>query len=159
MSSRLDCIFEIHQLWQSVFSGVYSSCCCLCSFEFEIIKIGQSSYKMYRNKILNVQVSTTILNACTKKFWNLLMNHIHVYIHTYIHVCVCVCVCKKDLVLNSPQGFICHTIPTNQPTQSWVNIKSKRRKIHSVYLVNWIGGFYFSESTSWHKIFTFSFLW
>ena len=37
-----------------------------------IIKIGQSSYKMYSNNILNSQVSTTILNACTKKSENLL---------------------------------------------------------------------------------------
>ena len=66
-SSRLDCIFEIHQLWQSGFSGVYSNCCCSCSFEPEIIKIGQSSHKMYSNKILNFQESTTILNACPKK--------------------------------------------------------------------------------------------
>ena len=40
MSSRPDCIFEIHQLWQSGFSRVYSNCCCSCSFEAEIIKIG-----------------------------------------------------------------------------------------------------------------------
>ena len=37
-----DCIFEIHQLWQSGFSRVYSNCCCSCSFEAEIIKVGQS---------------------------------------------------------------------------------------------------------------------
>ena len=37
--SRPDCIFEIYQLWQSGFSRVYSSCCCSCSFEPEIIKI------------------------------------------------------------------------------------------------------------------------
>ena len=36
-----DCIFEIHQLWQSGFSRVYSNCCCSCSFEPEIIKNGQ----------------------------------------------------------------------------------------------------------------------
>ena len=39
------CIFEIHQLWQSGFSRVYSNCCS-CSFEAEIIKIGQPSHKM-----------------------------------------------------------------------------------------------------------------
>ena len=44
VSSRPDCIFEIHQLWQSGFSRVYSNCCCNCSFESEIIKIGQSSH-------------------------------------------------------------------------------------------------------------------
>ena len=41
-----DCIFEIHQLWQSGFSRVYSISCCSCSFESEIIKIGQSSHKI-----------------------------------------------------------------------------------------------------------------
>ena len=67
-----DCIFEIHQLWQSGFTRVYSNCCCSCSFEPEIIKLGQSSHKIYSNKILNFQESTTILNACTKKSRNLL---------------------------------------------------------------------------------------
>ena len=62
-----DFIFEIHQLWESGFSRVYSSSCCSCSFKPEIIKFGQSSYKMYSNKILNFQESATILNACTKK--------------------------------------------------------------------------------------------
>ena len=61
-----DCIFETHQLWQSGFSRVYSNCCCSCWFEPEIIKIGQSSHKMYSNNIGNFQVSTTILNTCTK---------------------------------------------------------------------------------------------
>ena len=68
-----DCIFEIHQLWQSGFSRVYSNCCCSCSFEAEIIKIGQSSHKMYSNKIVNFQESTTILNARTKKVWKLIV--------------------------------------------------------------------------------------
>ena len=72
VSSHPDCIFEIHQLWQSGFSRVYSNCCCSCSFKPEIIKIGQSSHKMYSNNILNFQKSTTILNACTKKSGNLL---------------------------------------------------------------------------------------
>ena len=64
--------FEIHQQWQSGFSRVYSSCCWICSLEPKIIKIGQSSHKMYSNNIVNFQVSTTILNACTKKSGNLL---------------------------------------------------------------------------------------
>ena len=72
VSSRPDCIFEIHQLWQSGFSRVYSNCCCSYWFEPEIIKIGQSSHKMYSNNILNFQESTTILNAGTKKSRNLL---------------------------------------------------------------------------------------
>ena len=68
-----DCIFEIHQLWQSGFSRVYSNCCCRCWFEREIIKIGQSSHKMYSNNILNFRESTTILNAHTKKVWKLIV--------------------------------------------------------------------------------------
>ena len=45
MSSGPDCIFEIHQLWQSGFSRVYSNCCCSCSFEPKIINIGHSFRK------------------------------------------------------------------------------------------------------------------
>ena len=55
-----DCIFEIHQLWQSGFSRVYSNCYCSCSFEPEILRIGQLSHKMYSNNIVNFQESTTI---------------------------------------------------------------------------------------------------
>ena len=51
---------------------MYSNSCCSCSFEPEIRKIGQSSHKVYRNNIVNLQESTTILNACTKKSGNLL---------------------------------------------------------------------------------------
>ena len=79
VSSLPDCIFEIHQLWQSGFSRVYSNCCCNCSFEAEIIKIGQSSHKMYSNNIMNFQESTTILNACTKKCLETYWMH-HVYL-------------------------------------------------------------------------------
>ena len=71
--SHPDCIFEIHQLWQSGFSKVYSNCFCSSSFESEIIKIGQSSHKMYSNNIRNFKESMIILNACTKKSGNLLM--------------------------------------------------------------------------------------
>ena len=47
LSSKVsDYIFEIHQLWQSGFSRVYSNCGCSCSFEPEIMKVGQSSHKM-----------------------------------------------------------------------------------------------------------------
>ena len=55
VSSRLDFIFEIHQLWQLGFSRVYSNSYCSCSLEPEIIKIGQSSHKMYSNNIQNFQ--------------------------------------------------------------------------------------------------------
>ena len=74
LSSKVsDCIFEIHQQWQSGFSRVYSNCCYKCSFEPEIIKIGQLSYKMYSNKLLNFQESTTIQNAHTKKVLKLIV--------------------------------------------------------------------------------------
>ena len=72
VSSRPDYIFEIQQPWQSCFSRVYSNCFCSCWFEPEIIKIGQSSHKIYSNNIVNFQESTTILNSCTKKSGNLL---------------------------------------------------------------------------------------
>ena len=68
---------RFHKLWQSSFSRVYSNSCSRCLFEAEIIKIGQSSHKMYSNNIMNFQESTTILNACTKKnletYW---MHHV-----------------------------------------------------------------------------------
>ena len=94
--SRPDCIFEIHHLWQSGFSRVYSYCCCSCSFEPEIIKIGQSSYKMYSNNILKFQESTTVLNACTKKSENLLnasLTHTHIYMSVYICIYIYMSVC------------------------------------------------------------------
>ena len=78
MSSRTNCIFECNldertlKLCQSGFSRVYSNSCCSCSFHPEIIKIGQSSHKIYSNNIVNFQVFMTILNACTKKFWKLI---------------------------------------------------------------------------------------
>ena len=67
-----DCIFEIHQLWQSGFSRVYSNCCCSCWFEPEILQIGQSPHKIYSNNKLNFQESTIVLNAGTKKVWKLI---------------------------------------------------------------------------------------
>ena len=88
VSSRPDCIFEIHKLWQSGFSKVSSNSFCSCSFEREIRKIGQSCNKMYSNNIVNFHVSTTILNTCTKKSGNLWRHHIYIYIHIYIYMCV-----------------------------------------------------------------------
>ena len=73
LSSCPDCIFEIHQLWQSGFRRVYSNSCCNCSFKREIIKIGQLSHKVYSNNIVYFQESTTILNAHTKKVWKLIV--------------------------------------------------------------------------------------
>ena len=92
-----DCIFEIHQLWQSGFSRVYSNCCCSCSFEPGIIKIGQSSHKMYSNNILNFQESTTILNACTKKSGNLLKAPL-IYISRVYSNCYCSCSFEPEII-------------------------------------------------------------
>ena len=83
--SHPDYIFEVHQLWQSGFSRVYSNCCCSCSFEPEIIKIGLSSHKMYSNTILNFQESMTILNAWTKKKSGTLLKAPCIYIYIYIN--------------------------------------------------------------------------
>ena len=82
-----DCIFEIHQLWQSGFCRVYFNSYCSCSFEPEIIKIGQSSHKMYSNNMLNFQESKTNLKSCAKKVWKLTewTTHTHTHTHIYIH--------------------------------------------------------------------------
>ena len=78
-----DCIFEIHQLWQSGFTRVYSNCCCSCSFKPEILKISQSSHKMYSNNIVNFQESATILNTCTKQVWKLIEGTTYLDIYHY----------------------------------------------------------------------------
>ena len=76
VSSRPDCILDIHQLWQSGFIRVYSNSWCSCSFEAEIIKIGQSSHKMHSNNILNFREYTTILNAVQKGLETYWMYHV-----------------------------------------------------------------------------------
>ena len=76
VSSRPDCIFEIHQLWKSGFSRVYSNCCCNCSFEPEIIKINQSSHKMYSNNILNFK-------CLYKEFQETYECSLYIYIYIY----------------------------------------------------------------------------
>ena len=91
-SSCPECIFEIHPLWQSGFSRVYSNSCCSCSFEAEIIIICQSSHKMYSNNILNFQGSTTFLMPEPKSLEN----------YWIPHVCVCVCVCVVKDNLRAP---------------------------------------------------------
>ena len=84
-SPRWDCILEIHQLWLSGFSRVYSNCCCSCSSEPEIIKkIGQLSHKIYSNNILSFQESATILHACIKKVWKLIESTTYINIYIYI---------------------------------------------------------------------------
>ena len=82
-----ECIFEIHQLWQSGFSRVYPNCYCSCSFEAKIIEIGQSSHKMCSNNIMNFQESTTILNVHTKKVWKLIVCTLYYCCYWYHYGC------------------------------------------------------------------------
>ena len=79
-----DCIFEIRLIHQSGFNRMYSNSGCGCSFETEIIKIGQSSHKMYSSNIVNFQESTTILNACTKKVWKLIECTTYSYLYYFL---------------------------------------------------------------------------
>ena len=125
VSSRPDCIFEIHQLWQSGFSSVYSNFCCNCSFEPEIIKIGPSSQKMYSNNIMNVQESTTIVNACSKTVWKPIEGTMYIQ--------------KKDLILNNAQWLTCYKTQANQS-----KISVNRR-------TDWINLPWFANLSSWRK--------
>ena len=65
---------DTQKVWKLIVctSYMHFNSCCSCSFEAEIIKIGQSSHKMYSNKILNFQESTIILNVGTQKVWKLI---------------------------------------------------------------------------------------
>ena len=83
VSSRPDCIFEIYQLWQTGLSRVYSNCCCSCSFEHEIIKIGQSSYKMYSEFSKVYDNFKCLYKKCLETYW---MLHIYIYIYIYIYI-------------------------------------------------------------------------
>ena len=100
-----DCIFGIQQLWQTSFSRVYSNSCCSCSFEPEIIKLGQSSHNMYSNNILNFQVSTTILKSHTKKVWKFIACTAYIYIYIYMYVCVCVYMWSFEYLRAYDQSF------------------------------------------------------
>ena len=111
-----DFIFEIHQLWQSGFSRVYSNSFCSCSFEPEIIKIGQSSHKMYSNNILNYQESTTILNTHTKKVWKLIVcTSYNLYSSLLIRICITYLITFSEdntTWYNIDLNFLFYTNPT-----------------------------------------------
>ena len=77
-------------------SRVYSNCCCSCSFETEIIKIGQSSHQMYSNNILNSQESMTILNACKKSLETYWTHHV-VFLKKIIDILIVYKYKKSDL--------------------------------------------------------------
>ena len=128
VSSRPDCIFEIHQLWQSGFSRVYSNLCfeleIIKSFELEIIKIGQSSHKIYSNNIVNFQESPIILNACTKS--------LETYIYIYIYI--------KPSYLNGFSWFYRVTLPimnrSLQVYQTWSSARIELMNICICWSVN-----------------------
>ena len=99
MSSCPDCVFEIHQLWQSGFSRGFSNSFCSCSFEPQIkIRTAQSSHKIYSNNILNFQMPTectywmyyvyifTYIYTHTPYIYIYIYMHIYIYIHTYIYI-------------------------------------------------------------------------
>ena len=70
VSSRPDCIFEIHQLWQSGFSRVYSNCCCSCSFVYDNFKC------LYKKRLETYwmhcvfSLDLTYLSRCSYSFSN-----------------------------------------------------------------------------------------
>ena len=135
MSSCPDCIFEIHQLWQSCFSRVYSNCYCSCSFEPEIIKFSQSSHKMYSNKILNFQESTTILNACTKKVSKRIECTTHTHTHIYIYIYTYIRHHHYIMLL----AWLSLTLSRHPSLSSIAPSKSPRLHPMSVQSCNWLG--------------------
>ena len=99
------------------FSRVYSNCCCSCSFAPEIIKISQSSHKMYSNKILIFQVSMTILKCLYKKsletYWRHHTHILYIYIYIYIYVYIYIYIYKFVYIfillfseIQSPKGHL-----------------------------------------------------
>ena len=84
VSSRPDCIFAIHQLWQSGFRRVCSNYCCSCSFELEIIKLVSLFIRCI------AMTYWILLNTRMKKCWELI---VYIYKYIYMYMCVCVCVC------------------------------------------------------------------
>ena len=84
---------------------MYSNFCCSCSVGPEILKIGQSSHKMYSNNILNFQEST-ILNAHTKK---VCLSYLHLKSHVFSPECWLEQGYMKDKLLLMQQVFPFHT--------------------------------------------------
>ena len=81
MLSHPDCIFEIHQLWQSGFSRVYSNSCCSCSLVSHLIRylaITYWNFKSLRQFKMPVQKSL-------ETYW---MHHIYVCLCVGTHTCM-----------------------------------------------------------------------
>ena len=76
-----DCIFEIHQQWQSGFSRLYSNCCCSCSFELVRHPIRYIAITYWIFKVLRQfqrPIRNRIFIVCT--------SYIYIYIYIYINV-------------------------------------------------------------------------
>ena len=75
---------------------MYSNSYSTCSFEAEIIKIGQSSHKMYSNNIQNchVYIYIYIYIICICQLQKVMCTYIYIYIYVCVCVCVFVCVCE-----------------------------------------------------------------
>ena len=134
VSSCQNCIFEIYQLWQSGF------CCCSCSFEPEIIKIGQSSHKMYSNNILKFQESITTLNACTKKLWKLIefttqVNKVGDCSQGWPEGSLFNSYCTKVLLLS----LDCSTLPLIRTLYCWMLSREVSSTIFKVFVMMWNG--------------------
>ena len=64
------------------------------------MKISQSSNKMYSNKILNFEESTTSLNACKKKSGNLLKApRLFLSLSIYIYADTCIVIHQQTISL------------------------------------------------------------
>ena len=93
-----DCIFEIYELRQTGFSS---------SFEPEIIRIGQSSHKMYINKILNFQEVYDNSKYLYEK--SLETSYapricIHTSLSLSIHIYICACIFSLNFRLRTCQA-------------------------------------------------------
>ena len=64
---------------------MYSNSCCSCSFEAEILKIGQSSHKMYRNNNEFSRVYDKFKCLYKNSLETYLMAFVYIYIYIYIY--------------------------------------------------------------------------
>ena len=91
---------------------MYFNSCCSSPFEHEIIKIGQSSHKMYSNNMLIFHESTVNLNACTKgleTYWRhdvfinlsilVLREFLPTFFNSPVYILLLVCVLVSDFCL------------------------------------------------------------
>ena len=55
------------------------------------------------------------MNSGSFKNFNYKLFAYNIYIYIYMCVCVCVCVYEQNLILNKPEGLMCHK---KQPKQT-----------------------------------------